>query len=216
MNLKSTITYASAFLMFFALLSCGTEDEKIKNEMQQESTEPTMRRDAENRGIEPSSGLVEDNDADLSTTNPNIGGYEMMPSQSIVENLTSNAKLTILASTLRKAEVVDALNATGPYTVFAPNNEAFEGLPENALEDLMKPANKAQLVELLNNHVVAGQLKMAQLQDGSTLKTLGGGQLKVTRQGERIMVNGAEVTEKNAMSKNGVIHIINKVITAGK
>lgn len=182
----------------------------MENPMQEESTEPTMRRDADARGVEPGTHL-DPLGAEAGETEPGVV-YEMMPSQTIVQNITANPKLTTLASVLRKAELIEKMNATGPHTVFAPTDEAFEVLPENTLESLMKPENKAQLVALLNNHVVAGQLKTNQLQDGSTLTTLGGTQLKVTRQGNQLMVNGAEVVEPDAMSQNGVIHVINKVM----
>lgn len=220
MKKTKTMAYALAFLVSFSLLGCNTGEERMENPMQEESTEPTARREADGRGVEPGTHLDPlspgGDEADLSETDPNIGGREMMPSQNLVENITSNANLVTFASVIRKAELVDALNATGPHTVFAPMNEAFEGLPENMLEDLMKPENREQLVTLLKNHVVAGQLKAEQLQDGSTLKTLGGTQLKVTREGSRLTVNGAEVVEPNAMSQNGVIHVINKLMAVNE
>lgn len=182
----------------------------MQNPMQEESTEPTARREADSRGVEPGTHLEPGVTQEVSESR--IGDYEMLPSQTIVQNITSNVNLTTLASVLKQAELVDALNATGPYTVFAPTNEAFEGLPEDTMEDLMKAENKEQLVALLQNHVVAGQLTAEQLQDGSTLKTLGGTQLKVSKAGERLMVNGAEVENEDAMSQNGVIHVINKVM----
>ncbi|MCJ8165258.1 fasciclin domain-containing protein [Pontibacter sp. E15-1] len=212
---KTTMLYCACILTL-SLWGCGSGGENMKNETQQESTEPTMQSEAAGNGTEPSSGLASENDAGLGATDPDIGGYEMMPSQTIVENVTSNAKLSMLASALRKAEIVEALSGTGPYTLFAPTNDAFEGLPENTLENLMKPENRTQLVGLLRNHVVAGMLKSGQLQDGSTLKTLSGDELKVTRQGNRMRVNGAEVLKDNAMSQNGVIHVVNKVITVSK
>ena len=210
MKKTKIMAYAFAFLMSCSLMGCNTGDERMQNPMQEESTEPTTRRDAGARGVEPDTHLepgVEDGEAEA-----RIGGNEMLPSQTIVQNVTANTKLTTLASVLRKAELIDKLDATGPHTVFAPTDEAFEALPENALETLMEPENKAQLVALLNNHIVAGQLKADQLQDGSTLTTLGGTQLKVTKQGDKLMVNGAEVMEADAMSQNGVIHVVNKVM----
>lgn len=204
------MAYAFALLLSCSLMGCNTGDERMENPMQEESTEPTMRRDADARGVEPGTHL-DPLGAEAGETEPGVV-YEMMPSQTIVQNITANPKLTTLASVLRKAELIEKMNATGPHTVFAPTDEAFEVLPENTLESLMEPENKAQLVALLNNHVVAGQLKTDQLQDGSTLTTLGGTQLKVTRQGNQLMVNGAEVVEPDAMSQNGVIHVINKVM----
>jgi len=204
------MAYAFALLIGCSLMGCNTGDERMENPMQEESTEPTMRRDAEARGVEPGTHL-DPLGAEAGEAEPGVV-YEMMPSQTIVQNITANTQLTTLASVLRKAALIDKLNATGPHTVFAPTDEAFEALPEKALENLMEPKNKEQLAALLNNHIVAGQLKADQLQDGSTLTTLGGTQLKVTRQGDQLMVNGAEVVEADAMSQNGVIHVINKVM----
>ena len=217
MKKTKTVAYAFAFLINISLVGCNTGDEKIQNPMQEENTEPTARQEAGSRAVEPgtnSDPLSTGGDGNgQSGADPNNRGRETMPAHSLVEDITSDAELTTLASVIRKAELVEALNATGPHTVFAPTNEAFEGLPENMLEDLMKPDNRAQLVALLNNHVVAGQLKAAQLQDGSMLKTIGGTQLKVTKEGNRLTVNGAEVMEADALSQNGVVHVINKVMS---
>jgi uncharacterized surface protein with fasciclin (FAS1) repeats len=147
-------------------------------------------------------------------TSASIGGTEMMASRSIVENITANPELATMASLIRQANIVEDLNATGPYTVFAPSNDAFKSLPEGTLKDLMKAENRQQLKTLLNSHVVPGKVTAAQLQDGSSLKTVGGAELKVTKQNNSIRVNGAEVTEGDAMSQNGVIHVIDQVMMA--
>ncbi|MHA6249099.1 fasciclin domain-containing protein [Pontibacter sp. CAU 1760] len=211
--MKRNIIYAFALFLSFQLTSCNTGDERYQNEMQEESTEPNMRREADSRGVEPSTPL---STVGGEEGRAQIGDLEMTPTQNLVENLASDAKLTTLSSVIKKADFVKVLNATGPHTVFAPANEAFEKLPENTLEDLMKPGNRTQLTALLKNHVVAGELKANQLQDGSTLTTLGGTQLKVIKQGDRVTINGAEVSQADAMSENGVIHVINKVITSNE
>ena len=187
--------------------------------MQQESkpvpgTQPEARMtNPTTEGRQAGSGEAGGEEVDLTMTDPAIGGHEMMPSQNIVENITSAPTLTTMASVLRRADMVTTLSGTGPYTVFAPTNEAFEGLPENTLEDLLKPENRQRLRDILSNHVVTGSLSAEQLQDGAMLKTVGGGQLKVSKRGNQVMVNGAEVQMPNNRSQNGIIHVVNKVLT---
>ena len=202
-------------LLSFNLISCG-QDDHAQNEMQEESIEPTARRDADERGLEPSSTVAKEDEADLVDTNPQIGGYEMMPSQLITENVTSDPDLTTFASIIRHAEVVKALSSPGPYTVFVPSNDAFEALPDDVMEDLMKPENKPRLRSMLENHVVAGAIVIKDLQDGAILKTVGGEPLRVTKRGNSILVNGAEVVRANVVSENGLIHVVNKALVAKK
>lgn len=209
------VTYALAICCSSLLVSCGTGEENAANELQEE-TKPNPGSQPEARMTNPTTPghqAQEGEDISLRETDPGIGGYEMMPSQSIVENITSAPTLTTLASVLRKAELVRNLSGTGPYTVFAPTNEAFEALPGGTIEDLMKPENRQRLVDILNNHIVAGRLTAEQLQQGAMLKTVGGNQLRVEKQGEKVMVNGAEVVEPNNRSQNGVIHVVSKVLT---
>ncbi|GAB3828865.1 fasciclin domain-containing protein [Pontibacter rugosus] len=212
MKRNSIIAYAFAVLMGFALTGCGTDESNSQNEMQAESTEPTAREEPDSRGTNPSMATAKNNEGTIATTNPNIGGYEMMPTQIITENITSSSELSTLASLIRKAGMVETLNATGPYTVFAPENGAFEGLPDGVVEDLSKNENNKRLTNLLNNHVVAGKLTEADLKDGASLKTVGGEQLKVTKKNGKLMINGAEVLEPDQLSQNGVIHVIGKVL----
>jgi uncharacterized surface protein with fasciclin (FAS1) repeats len=112
--------------------------------------------------------------------------------------------------------LVRTLSGTGPYTLFVPSNEAFEALPGGTLEDLMKPENKEQLVALVNNHIVAGKLNAKALQAGSSIRTSGNGQVKVSVNGDNVMVNGARVKAADIVSSNGVIHVINKVLVPEK
>lgn len=216
--MKKTNVAAYVFTMFlsFNLMSCGSgqPDDYQQNEMQEESTEPNARREADSRGVEPSTNLdaVAGGDASLRHTDPNIGGHEMMPTQLITENITSGMNLATFASIIRHAGVVEQLAGKGPYTVFAPSNDAFEALPENELENLMKPENRERLREVVDNHIVAGALTANDLQDGAMLKTMGGAQLQVTKRNNTVAINGAEVEEANILSENGVIHIVGKVL----
>ncbi|WP_162053532.1 fasciclin domain-containing protein [Pontibacter pamirensis] len=216
MKRNRILTYSFSLLLSCTLLSCGPDDHE-QNELQEESTEADARREAYSRGVEPSTSrdaVSPDGDGvSLSETDPNIGGHEMMPTQLITENITSGIYLTTFASIIRHAGVVEQLAGAGPYTVFAPSNEAFEALPENELENLMKPENMARLREVVNNHVVAGALTASDLQDGAMLNTVGGAQLQVTKRNNTVAINGAEVEEANILSENGVIHVVGKVLT---
>lgn len=217
--------------MAFALAVCCTttivgcsNEEKMENELQDETkpnpgAQPSAKMtDPNTEGRQAGAGEVEGGteEVDLTATNPDLGGHEMMPTQLIVENITSNYKLQTLASALRQAELVNALNAGGPYTVFAPRNEAFEALPDGVLEDLMLNENKARLRELLNNHVVSGLVTVAELKDGAVLETVGGEQLRVSRRGNNVMINGAGIVQPEGASENGVIYVIDKVLVANK
>ncbi|ARS34010.1 fasciclin domain-containing protein [Pontibacter actiniarum] len=224
MKKMKIMAYALAMCFSVALVSCGTGPDNAENELQEETKpNPGAQTDAKmtnptTPGRQAGEGEAEGGteEVELTATDPDIGGHEMMPTQLVVENITSNYELSTLAAALRRAELVDALNATGPYTVFAPENDAFEALPDGVLEELMQPENKARLKEILNNHVVAGRLTVSELKDGATLKTVGGEQLKVSKKGEKVMINGAEVLQPNVESENGVIHVIGKVLITKK
>lgn len=190
------------------LFSCGSPEDAVENEMQQENNDPNMRDN-----LDPPSHAAPDDEADLRMTDPAIGGHTMMPTQLITENITSNMNLTTFASLIRKGEIVDVLAGTGPYTIFAPSNEAFESLPEGVLENLTDEENQQRLKELLNNHIVTGAITNAELLDATTLNTVGGERLTVTKRGGNVMVNGAEVVEGGIISDNGVIHVVDKVLT---
>lgn len=218
--MKKTKVAAYAFTLFlsFNLMSCnsGQPDDHQQNELQEESTEPNARREADARGVEPGTNREPvspgGDPATLSDTRPDIGGRDMMATQRIPENLTAGTGLATFASLIRHAEVVGQLNQPGPFTVFAPSDDAFEALPDNTLEDLVKPENRQRLREVVNNHIVAGAVTVNDLQDGATLRTVGGSQLSVSRQGNRVAVNGAEVMAANVMSENGVIHVVSEVL----
>jgi len=133
-------------------------------------------------------------------------------SKPITQNAELAPDLDIFASVIKEAGLLATLNGTGPYTVFAPSDDAFDALPGSTLEDLKKPENKHRLAKLLSNHVVAGKLDETALQSGSNIKTLSNCQLQVETQGEMVMLNGAEVRKESIPSSNGIIYIIDKVL----
>ena len=220
--MKRTNMYviAGALLCSTLVLGCGgADDSRNENPMQEERSRPGLGSQPEARGTTPTTegrqageGQMGGEEVEATTTGSEIGGREMIPSQNVVKNISSSPRLTTFASVIRKAELVNTLNGTGPYTVFAPNNQSFEALAGGTLEDLMKEENKRRLTDMLNNHVVAGKLTAESLQDGAMLKTIGGQQLKVTKRGQDIMIEGAKVEMANNLSSNGVIHVIDKVL----
>jgi len=153
-----------------------------------------------------------------------VGGATMYPTKNIVENAMNSKDHTTLVAAVKAAGLVSTLESKGPFTVFAPTNEAFDALPAGTVETLLKPENKAKLTSILTYHVVAGKLsskdlmKMVKEQMGkATLKTVEGENLYVTMKGHHLMItdeNGgtAEITIADVNQSNGVIHVINKVL----
>lgn len=209
------MAYALAFACVSLLAGCGTNDENAKNELQEETrANPGSQPMA--RGTEPNTPGHQAREGAELPVEGRVGGSEMLPSQTIVQNAQSNSNLVTFYSLIKSSGLLNNLNGTGPYTVFAPSNEAFEAMAEGTLEDLMKPENKQQLQNLISSHVVAGKLDAASLQEGSKLKTIGNQELEVTKQQNKVMVNGAEVTTPDVESSNGVIHVVNKVLEPAK
>lgn len=134
----------------------------------------------------------------------------------IVATAAGNPDFSTLVSALKAAELTTALQAAGPFTVFAPSNTAFAALPAGDLETLMKPENKGKLQDLLKYHVVAGKISAADIKDGETeLDTmLDGKKLKVVKTADGVTVNGAKVSALDVPASNGVIHVIDAVAVA--
>jgi uncharacterized surface protein with fasciclin (FAS1) repeats len=122
------------------------------------------------------------------------------------------SNVTTLVAAIKAAGLVETLKGDGPFTVFAPTNEAFAKLPAGTVEDLLKPENKEKLKGILLHHVVAGQkIKAADVKSG-TVKTAGGTDLNIVAEGGNVMVGDAKVIKTDVMAKNGVIHQIDTVI----
>ena len=141
-----------------------------------------------------------------------VGGAMMLPSKNIVENAAASADHTTLVAAVTQAELAETLSGTGPFTVFAPTNEAFAKIPKATLDNLMKPEMKADLAKILTYHVVPGAVKAADLVDGQELTTVQGQKLKVSVKDGVVMIGGATVTIADAISSNGVTHVINSVL----
>lgn len=141
-----------------------------------------------------------------------VGGAMMVPSKNIVENASGSSEHTTLVAAVKAANLVETLSGTGPFTVFAPTNAAFDALPAGAVEELLKPENKAKLSKILTYHVVSGTYKAADLKDGMELTTVEGEKLKVSVKDGMVMVGNAKVTTADLISSNGVTHVIDAVL----
>lgn len=146
-----------------------------------------------------------------------VGGAAMYPSKNIVENAVNSKDHTTLVAAVKAAGLVETLSGAGPFTVFAPTNEAFEKLPAGTVDTLVKPENKAALTKILTYHVVAGKLSAADLTDGKKLKTVQGEELTVKNAGGKVTLTDAKggsanVTIADVIQSNGVIHVIDTVV----
>jgi uncharacterized surface protein with fasciclin (FAS1) repeats len=157
--------------------------------------------------------------------NPMVGGKEMYPTKDIIDNAVNSADHTTLVAAVKAAGLVDTLKGPGPFTVFAPTNEAFAKLPAGTVDTLLKPENKEMLTKVLTYHVVAGKLSSAELRQKikegngtAELTTVEGGKLWVSlHDGQHIMLKDekggtALVTVPNVLQSNGVIHVIDSVV----
>jgi uncharacterized surface protein with fasciclin (FAS1) repeats len=149
-----------------------------------------------------------------STAQENPGGVDagLVASRKLLDNVGDDSELTSFAALLRTANLTQSLSGTGPYTVLAPNDAAFKALPDSMRQQLNDPAHREQLQDLLNNHIIAGKLTTADLQDGAILKTAAGRQLKVSKRNGTVRIGNARVVESDGMSNNGVLHTLNRVL----
>ena len=129
----------------------------------------------------------------------------------IVKIASGNPDFSTLVTALAAADLVEALQGPGPFTVFAPNNAAFAKLPPGTLEDLLKPANKAKLAAILKNHVVSGKVMAANVKAGP-VKTLNGQEVVVDVTNGKVKFGNAVVTATDIDASNGVIHKIDTVV----
>ena len=153
-----------------------------------------------------------------------VGGAAMYPSKNIVENAVNSKDHTTLVAAVKAAGLVETLQGTGPFTVFAPTNEAFNLLPAGTVDNLVKPENKKTLTGILTYHVVPGKISSADLvkmiKDGNgmaSVKTVNGDMLTAKMKGSKIMLTDASggssmVTIKDVNQSNGVIHVVDHVL----
>jgi uncharacterized surface protein with fasciclin (FAS1) repeats len=156
-----------------------------------------------------------------------VGGAAMYPTKDIVDNAVNSKDHTTLVAAVKAAGLVDTLKSAGPFTVFAPTNNAFSMLPAGTVDTLLKPENKGTLTTVLTYHVVPGRVDAAtlvsQIKAGggkAMLKTASGGTLTASMRGNDVLIvdakgNGAVVTTADVYQSNGVIHVVDKVLLPG-
>jgi uncharacterized surface protein with fasciclin (FAS1) repeats len=150
-----------------------------------------------------------------------VGGAMMVPSKDIVDNAMGSADHTTLVAAVKAAELVETLKSAGPFTVFAPTNEAFGKLPAGTVETLVKPENKAALTNILTYHVVAGAFKSTDLKDGQKVKTVQGEELMIGYKDGKWTVTDAKgavanITIADVISSNGVTYVVDAVLMPKK
>lgn len=157
-----------------------------------------------------------------------VGGAAMYPNKNIIENAVNSKDHTTLVAAVKAAGLVETLEGKGPFTVFAPTNEAFNKLPKGTVESLLKPENIKTLQNILTYHVVAGKMNASDIAKAikagggkATLKTVSGGTLTAWMKGKDLYIsdesgNKAKVTIADVNQSNGVIHVINTVLLPKK
>ena len=162
--------------------------------------------------------------AGFAAQNPMVGGAPMYDSKTIVDNAVNSKDHTTLVAAVKAAGLVDTLQSPGPFTVFAPTNDAFAALPPGTVDTLLKPENKAKLTQVLTYHVVPGRLYTMALD--KEIKAGGGKAMLKTVEGETLTVTGdghmlkimdekggtAQITVADVYQKNGVIQVVDKVL----
>jgi len=184
--MKKTINFLVIVSLFIALACKKTEESKTT------TTETTTTESVGQSGVKDE------------TSNPNI-----------VQTAMKSKDHSTLVTAVKAAGLVDALSNAGPFTVFAPTNAAFDKLPKSTVEDLLKPKNKDKLKSILEYHTYVGSLKTDYMNDGQEYEMVTGGNVKITKNGDKTYVNGSEITATIETS-NGLIHVIGDVLTPQK
>jgi uncharacterized surface protein with fasciclin (FAS1) repeats len=173
-------------------------------------------------GIDPAFAQMKDKEKTVT-----VGGAPMYPSKNIVQNAVNSKDHTTLVAAVKAAGLVDTLQSAGPFTVFAPTNDAFAKLPAGTVDTLLKPENKKTLTNVLTYHVVSGRLTAKDLMEKikagngkAMLKTVEGADLTFAEKDGKLWIwdakgDSAQVTIRNVMQSNGVIHVIDTVLLPG-
>ena len=148
----------------------------------------------------------------------------MAKDKNIVENASAAKNLSTLVAAVKAADLVETLGGEGPFTVFAPTNDAFDKLPEGTVDTLLKPENKEKLSGILTYHVVKGSLDAKAVAEAikkgdgkATLETVAGGEITASMDGDKVIITDAKggkatVTTADVYQKNGVVHVIDTVL----
>jgi uncharacterized surface protein with fasciclin (FAS1) repeats len=184
-----SIAAAVAVLATTGLAACGDDEEDTAGAAQETTTEQTQPMEES-----ASEGMGADQD--------------------IVALAQDTPELSTLVEAVTAAELAETLQGDGPFTVFAPTNEAFDELGET-LDELLQPKNQEQLQSVLTYHVVPSEAMAADLEDGQMLETVNGEKLEVSIDGDTVMIGGATVVMPDVDASNGVVHVIDTVLVPG-
>ena len=179
----------------FALLLCTSLLVAACNNKKTESTSTTGNTTTENNGLTGQSAVKDDESA-----------------KDVVKVAAGSPDHTTLVAAVKQAQLVDALSNAGPFTVFAPTNAAFDKIPKETLDNLMKDENRSQLQDILQYHVYVGSLKTDLMQDGQVLNMVNGGNITVTKKDGKIMLNNTATVVTSIPASNGIIHVIDAVL----
>lgn len=138
--------------------------------------------------------------------------HEASAKKDIVDTAVAAGSFTTLVSAVKAADLVETLKGKGPFTVFAPTDEAFAKLPKGTLDDLLKPENKAKLQAILTYHVVSGKVMAADVVKLESAKTVNGQMLTINAENGAVMIDNAKVAKTDIETSNGVIHVIDTVV----
>jgi uncharacterized surface protein with fasciclin (FAS1) repeats len=166
--------------------------------------------------------LISCNTANSTSNESQENSEEQMLGQSGVKDETSSPNIVQVASgskdhstlvaAVKAGGLLDALSNAGPFTVFAPTNAAFEKLPKGTVEGLLEPDKKADLQNVLEYHTYVGVLKTDYMQDGQSFEQVNGKKIKITKQGDKVMINDKATIIASVPASNGIIHIIDEVL----
>lgn len=188
-----------------SVVACSDSDKDKNEDSSMKKTESTMKKDT---SMKKDEGVM-------------VGGSLMVKDKDIVDNAANADNVTTLVSLVKLAGLVDTLKGEGPFTVFAPNNDAFAKIDAATVESLQKPENIETLKSILTYHVVAGSYKAADLvamaKNGEKLKTVQGGEITLELDGDSLILKDAkggevEVETPDVISSNGVTHVVKSVL----
>lgn len=180
--MKKIFAYACTFSLFL-FLSCGNN----------KTGESTTTNETVNQAGQ--SGVKDD-----------------VSAKDVVKIAVGSADHTTLVAAIKQAELVDALSNAGPFTVFAPTNAAFDKLPTETLNDLMKDENKGKLQDILQYHVYVGSLRTDWMEDGQTLNQVNGGNITISKKDGKLIINNTANVITSIPASNGIIHVIDAVL----
>jgi uncharacterized surface protein with fasciclin (FAS1) repeats len=178
---------------YFLLSFCALSMIACNNEAVTDSAAPAETQEASQGGGQ---STVQDNES----------------AQNIVQVASKSKDHSTLVAAVKAAELVDALSNAGPFTVFAPVNQAFDKLPKGTVEDLLKPEKKDALQDILQYHVSLGVFQIDAFQDGQSIGQVNGGNIKLSVKDGKVMINDAATIVASIPTSNGIIHVIDQVL----